>query len=65
MKLKKWWYRSFCVISIKKAEELNLTHYRNIYGDEIMELNWARSLWSDENDWLYRVASLVETSDET
>ena len=61
-KLKKeiylWWLRTFKVISNQKAKELELTHRRNVYGDEINKLN-CRSIWTDYKRRQYRVEHLA------
>lgn len=52
-----WWVRNFQVISNKKATELKLKHFRNIYGDEINHIN-CRSIWIDNKKRQYRVSHL-------
>jgi hypothetical protein len=53
-----WWLRTFKVISNQKAKELELTHRRNVYGDEILRLN-CRSIWTDYKRRYYRVEHLA------
>jgi len=49
-----WWARNFKVISAEKAKQLGLSHYRDVYGDEIIRIN-CRSIWRDLKDRYYRV----------
>ena len=53
----KWYARLFKVISNEKAEEWELTHFENIYGDAINHLN-CRSIWKDNKGRSYRVEQL-------
>ena len=55
--IKLWWIRNFQVITLAKAAELELTFYRNVFGDEINALN-CRSLWKDYEGRSYRVDEL-------
>ena len=57
MKFFSKFFANFQVISNEKAKELGLKHYRNVYGDEINQLN-CRSIWIDEHGKEYRVADL-------
>jgi hypothetical protein len=52
-----WYVRNFKVITIKKANELGLKWYCNIYGDEINKLN-CRSIFIDKKGRNYRVKEL-------
>lgn len=52
-----FWIRNFKVISNKKAKEINLKWYRNVFGDEINHLN-CRSIWIDRKGRRYRVKYL-------
>lgn len=54
-----WWIRTFKVISNKKAKELGLRHWRNVYGDEINHIN-CRSIWFDDKSRQYRVSHLED-----
>lgn len=54
-----WWYRNFMVINISTAKELELTFYRNIYGDEVKHAK-CQSLWRDDDGKFYRVRQLNE-----
>ena len=56
--LKLWYIRKFKVITIEKANSLNLKHFKNVYGDEINHIR-CRSLWVDNKNRLYRVSNLV------
>jgi hypothetical protein len=42
------------VISNEQAKEWDLTHLKNIYGDEVNYIN-CRSIWKDEKGRNYRV----------
>jgi len=55
--LKLWWYRNFYIITNKKAEELKLIFWRNVYGDEINRRN-CRAIWFDHKHREYRVRDL-------
>jgi len=61
-KLYLFYLRKFCIISSKKAKELGLRWFTNVYGDEINELSSnkqiCRSLWIDNKKNIYRVNSL-------
>ncbi len=50
--------RTFKVITIEKAKELNLQHHENIYGDLINMLG-CRSIWKDSGRNGYRVHELM------
>jgi hypothetical protein len=63
-KIKLFYYRTFKVISKKKAQELGLRFIHNLYGfDAINKLN-CRSLWRDKNHNIYRVADLITDKKE-
>ncbi|MBA3985003.1 MAG: hypothetical protein H0X63_00115 [Flavobacteriales bacterium] len=53
-----WYARNFQVINIELTKEWNLKWYRNVFGDEINQIN-CRSLWSDKNGRKYRVELLA------
>lgn len=55
--IKMCWARNFKVISIKQANEWNLIHVRNVFGDAINHYN-CRSIWKDSKGRLYRVKQL-------
>lgn len=57
---KKWWAWLFEVITNEQAKEWNLTHVRNVHGDEINHLN-CRSIWKDKRNRHYRVRNLHNT----
>jgi hypothetical protein len=56
-----WWIRTFKVISNQRAKELGLEWYRNVYGDEINNIN-CRSIWLDKRGRKYRVSHLEGVS---
>ncbi len=56
--IKMWYARNFQVINIELTKEWNLKWYRNVFGDEINQIN-CRSLWSDKNGRKYRVELLA------
>lgn len=58
-----WLMRRFKVISNQKAKELGLKHLRNIYGDEINQLN-CRSIFVDDKKRKYRVANLEDNGNK-
>lgn len=58
--LQLWYIRHFKIINIKKANQLHLKHFRNIYGDGTNHLN-CRSLWIDNSRRIYRVRELLIT----
>jgi hypothetical protein len=55
-KIKLWWYRNFVVISNKKAKEIGLIFFRNLYGDEMN----CWSIWFDHKHREYRVRNLEQ-----
>jgi len=55
----RWYTRIFAVISNEKAKQMGLMFYRNVYGDEINQLN-CRSVWVDDKNRQYRVENLHE-----
>ena len=55
--MKLWYYRNFKILSEKKALELNLVWYCNIYGDLINALN-CRSIYKDTKGNKYRIHEL-------
>ena len=57
--MKKWFYRTFKVISKEQAIEWNLFHFYNVYGDLINKLN-CRSIWVDNKGKKYRVRELIK-----
>lgn len=60
MKRIKFWFRSFKAIpTVVQAQEMNLTHYTNIFGDGINHLN-CRSLWYDEYGNQYKCDELLD-----
>jgi hypothetical protein len=59
--MKKWFYRTFKVITTEQAVEWKLIHRYNIYGDLINQIN-CRSVWADSNGRLYRVKELFNTN---
>lgn len=56
--IRNWWLRTFRVISTDRARDLNLVPFRNIYVDEINQLNY-RSIWEDSKYRQYRVRELA------
>ncbi len=61
--IRKWWLRTFKVITTKQAKELGLKFYHNVYGDQINHLN-CRSIWVDKKHRDYRVSELHNESNE-
>jgi len=55
--IKLWYFRTFKVISNEQAIHLELTHIRNVYGDEVNRIN-CRSIWADSKGRHYRVELL-------
>lgn len=58
-----FYIRLFCVLDRKTALSLRLQFKCNIYGDDINRLN-ARSIWSDEDGYNYRVSDYIELEDQ-
>lgn len=57
-----WWIRTFKVISNRRAKEIGLKWYRNVFGDEINHFN-CRSIWIDKKGRRYRVSHLEGVSE--
>ena len=55
--IKKWYKRTFCVITKQECITYGLQFYCNIDGDQINHLN-CRSLWTDNKGRSYRCSSL-------
>lgn len=53
-KIKLFWYRNFCIINNKKAKEIGLIFWRNVYGSEINRRKCG-SVWFDYKHREYRV----------
>lgn len=62
-RLKLLWIRIFKILSKEQAEQLGLTFYRNVYGDEINQID-CRSLWTDHKGRMYRVKELLSDKEE-
>jgi len=60
-RLKLLYIRLFKIISIEQAKNLGLTHYANLYGDNINIYN-CRSIWFDKNDKVYRISELYDNN---
>lgn len=58
-RLKLLYIRWFKILTIEEAIELGLTHYANVYGDNINIYN-CRSIWFDKNDKIYKISELYE-----
>lgn len=58
-RLKLLYIRWFKILSIEEAITLGLTHYGNVYGDNINICN-CRSFWIDKRNKIYRISELYK-----
>lgn len=61
-RLKLLYTRWFKILTIEEAQDLGLTHYINVYGDNINFYN-CRSFWIDKNNKVYKISELYDNND--
>lgn len=61
--MKKWFKRTFSVITQKEAIKLDLGFCYNVHGENINQLN-CRSIWSDKKGREYRVKEYITLNGE-